>query len=127
MDVEAPEERHVQQMMWLSEKVATLEKENEEMKRKILEMELRLAAQDEAKEEDVKRRVEMECAIVEIAEHLQKQSVLNESAITTVDGLVEEVKKRHCHYTRWRGSSRTTSSTSREAVQRHKRRRNTWC
>ena len=97
------------------------------MKRKILEMEMKIAAQDEAKKEEAERRVAIECAIVEIAEYLQKQSVLNESAITTVDGLVEEVKKRHCHFKRWRGSSRTTSSTSREAVQRHKRRRNTWC
>ena len=70
MEVEAPEEMHVQQMMWLCEKVATLEKVNDEMKRMIGEMEAKIAAQEEAKKEDAQRRVAMECAIVEIAENL---------------------------------------------------------
>ena len=98
MEVEAQEERQVQQTMWLCEKVASLEKENEEMKRKIMEMELKIATQDEAKKEDTERRVAMECAIVEIAEHLQRQNVFNESSRATVDSLVEEVKKSQVRF-----------------------------
>ena len=48
-----------------------------------------LAAHEEAKKEGAQRRVAVECAIVEIAEHLQTQTVFNESVRTTVDGLVD--------------------------------------
>ena len=40
----------------------------------------------------------MECAIVEIAEKLKRQTVFNESARETVDGLVEEVKKNQGNF-----------------------------
>ena len=73
MDVEAPEERCVQQTMWLCEKVASLEKENEELRRRILETEAMLAAQEEARKVEAQRHVAVECAIVEIAEHLQSR------------------------------------------------------
>ena len=125
MDVEAPEERQVQQTMWLCEKVASLEKGHKELRRRIVETEARLAAQEEARKVEAQRHVAMECAIVEIAEHIQKQTVFNESARARSTAWWRKSRSTRAASRRWRGSSRTTSSTSREAVQRRRRWRNT--
>ena len=53
------EERQTQHAMWLSEKVTSLEKEKEEMKALIKEMEIKIALQESALKEVVERHVEV--------------------------------------------------------------------
>ena len=87
------EERQTQHAMWLSEKVTSLEREKEEMKALIKEMEVKIALQENTLNQVVERQVVVETAIKQIADHIQRQDVFNESARTSINGLVEEVKK----------------------------------
>ena len=76
MSEDDPEERETGQKMWLIEKVTSLEKENEELKRTIDEMATRIEGQETSKDELAERLAAMETAISKIAEHVQAQSAL---------------------------------------------------
>ena len=78
--------------MWLAEKATSLEKENVEMKRVIQEMEAKMAFQENTMKEMIERHLREEAAIAYIAEHIQRQEVFNKSAISSINGIVEEVK-----------------------------------
>ena len=79
-------------MMWLAEKATSLENENEGMKRVIREMEVKIGSQESTMNEMVERHPREEAAIAYIAEQIQRQEVFNKSAMTSINGLVDEVK-----------------------------------
>ena len=86
------EEIQMERMMWLAERTTSLEKEKEEMKLIIREMETKIALHENTFKEMVERHLKEEAAIAYIADHIQRQDVFNESAKSCINGLVEEVK-----------------------------------
>ena len=87
-----PEEIQTERMMWLAEKVTSLQNENVEMKRVIQEMEAKIALQESVMKEVVERHMREEAAIAFIAEHIQRQEVFNKSAISCINDIVEKIK-----------------------------------
>ena len=88
-----PNERQAEEMTALTEKVVSLEKENEDLRRMLRETESRLATQETTARQVVERCGVMEATITQIYEHIQRQNVFDESAKTSITGLTEEVKK----------------------------------
>ena len=79
--------------MWLTQKATTLENEKEEMKRTIQAMEAKIELQENTIKHAVDRLLIMENAITQIVEHIQQQTAFNESAKTSVAGVVDEIRK----------------------------------
>ena len=75
------------------EKVTSLEKESEELKAPIDEIEAKIAQQTEASSGVAAMHAVVPSAFTEIAEHVQRQIVFNESTKTSIAGLVREVQK----------------------------------
>ena len=93
MDEDRPEGPDVSKKMWLAEKTATLEKENEELKRKVEEMETKFSLQDQTTRVIEERLVVIEMAISRIAVHIEQQNSFNGSARTSIAELVGDVTK----------------------------------
>ena len=70
MDEDTPEEVEAAKRMRLNEKVTSLEKENEEIRTKIQQLEERLALHERAAIETSERCGVLEAAITKIAEHI---------------------------------------------------------
>ena len=87
------DEIQTEKMMWLVEKATSLEDENKELKRALQEMEAKLALQENVVKGVAERQLAVEAAISYFAEHIQRQDVFNESTRSSINGLVEEVKK----------------------------------
>ena len=118
-------ERERQEKMWMMERITTLSRENEEMKRMMEVMEAKIAQQERMEKEMRERQLMMEAAITQIAQHTQQQNVFNESTKTTLNGLVEEVKK---HQDLFQETVRVLQNHEQQVVrsggQRHRRWRN---
>mgnify|MGYP004662545421 CR=1 FL=1 len=93
VDEVTQDEIQTEKMMWLVEKATSLEDENKELKRALQEMEAKLALQENAVKGVAERQLAVEAAISYFAEHIQRQDVFNESTRSSINGLVEEVKK----------------------------------
>ena len=87
-----PEETQVERMMWMSERITTLQNENRELKKALEEMEAKLALNDTTAKGVIERCAVMENAIAQIVDKVQRQNTFNESARASIVGLVEEVK-----------------------------------
>ena len=92
MEEVQPEEVQTERAMWVSERITTLQNENEELKRSAQEMAAKIELQQRTIFELGGRVGEMQKAIAKIAEHVQHQNVFNQSAKTSTDELVEEAK-----------------------------------
>ena len=97
VDEVPPEEIQMERMMWLVERVTSLEKEKEEMKQKLLEMEAKMANQENTAKELVERFGVMGAAITRIAGHVEQQNIFNQSTKASLWQLVEEVTKHQGH------------------------------
>ena len=73
--VEVNQMREKEEMTALTEKVASLEKENEDLRRMLQEAESRLAAQEVLARQTVERCGVMEAAITQMYEHIQSVAV----------------------------------------------------
>ena len=93
-----PEEIQTEKMMWLDEKVSTLEKENQELKKNLEVMTTKVTLHENAFIEMANRFSVMENAITQIAERVEGQNTFNESMKTTMTLLVEEVKTHHGNF-----------------------------
>ena len=91
MSEDGSEERETAHKMWLSEKITSLENENAELKKALLDMEVRLALQENAMKQAAERVMAMEAAIGQNAEHAQRQDMVIESSRVSIQGLVDEV------------------------------------
>ena len=98
MQVIGQEEIQTEQMTALFEKVASLERANEEKERKIQEMEMKMTLLAQTIQENEARRAAVERAITEIAQNIQRQDLFNDSASTSISGLVEEVRKHQDYF-----------------------------
>ena len=98
MQQDTAEEIEAMNKMWLMEKVKELEKENGEMKAKIQELEAKIAQQAVATSGVVAFHPAIQSAILEIAEHVQRQIEFNESTRTSIAGMVQEVKKHQEYF-----------------------------
>ena len=91
MSEDEAEERETGQKIWTSEKVTTLEKENEELKKALHELETRLSNQETSSRQLEERCARMETAIMQIVEFVQQQNSTIENSRASVNSLVEEV------------------------------------
>ena len=73
--------------------MASLEKENGELKNAVQELEANVATQAGAIMTTAGRCSNIESAIMKIAEHVQQQEIFNGSVRTSVNALESEVKK----------------------------------
>ena len=79
--------------MWLSEKVTSLEKENEELKKALQEMEAKIELQERTMAEMAQRHVAIEITISKIVEQVQRQDSFNEGVRASFTSVSEEVGK----------------------------------
>ena len=92
MDEVRPDEVQTERAMWVSERLTTLQNENEELKKTVQEMAAKIELHQNTIATLMERFGTMESAIARIAEHVQHQNVFNQSAKTSIDQLVEEAK-----------------------------------
>ena len=92
MDEVRPEDVQTERVMWISERLTTLQNENEELKKTVQETKAKIEHNENTVATLVERFGTMELAIARIAEHVQHQNVFNQSAKTSIDQLVEEAK-----------------------------------
>ena len=92
MQEDTLEERQTEQLEGLNEKVASLEKENRELKRVIREMEGRAELQAQAIMASAERCSMIETAIMKIGQHVQQQEIFNGSVRASVSGLENQVR-----------------------------------
>ena len=84
--------------MWLSAKVTTLEKENGELKKTLQEMEAKIDLQERTIAEIAQRHGEVETAIPQIAERVQRQIAFNEGVRASFTSLAEYVGKHQDNF-----------------------------
>ena len=85
------DEKETAHKMWVSEKVTSLEKENQDLKGALQDMERRLALQETASRQAEERCAKIETAIMQIAEFVQQQKATINSSTALMDSIVEEV------------------------------------
>ena len=93
MQEDTPEEVQAKKETTLVETITSLQKENEAMKAKIHEMEVRMAQQEEAARVAAGRHAAIESAIAEIVGHVRGQITFSESVRASLAGLVDEVQR----------------------------------
>ena len=84
--------------MWLVEKVTFLENQNEELKKALQEMEMRLATQENTARQADERHARIEAAITRIAEVVQQQNTAIEVSKASMISLVEEVNNHRDNF-----------------------------
>ena len=94
----SPEERQTEQLDGLAEQVASLEKENCELKKAVQEMEAKTSLQAQAIMAAAERCSFMENAIMKIAQHVQQQEVFNGSVKTSINSLESQVQKHQDNF-----------------------------
>ena len=87
MQEDTPEERRSEQLDALTEKVASLEKENGELKKTIGEMEAKMALQAKAIMATCERFTTIETGMMEIVQHVGQHEAFNRSVRTSIDWL----------------------------------------
>ena len=92
MQEDTPEERQSDQMEGLTEKVVSLEKENDELKKTLQELEAKTSLQAQAIMAIAERCSMIETAIMKIAQHTQQQEVFNGSVRASISGLENQVR-----------------------------------
>ena len=96
-EVDTGEEETVMKM-WLSAKVTTLEKENEDLKRVLQEMEAKIELQEKTIAEMAQRHGAIETTITQIWEHVRRQDTFNEGVRASFTSLAEEVGKHQNNF-----------------------------
>ena len=79
--------------MWLMDKVASLERENEEMKKALQEMTTRLRLQENMLKQCMELQGVLDSAVTRICESVQRLNAFTESASTAITGLAGETQK----------------------------------
>ena len=92
MQEDTPEEKRSEQLDALTEKVASLEKENGELKKAVQEMEAKMAGQVEAIRATCERFSNIETGMMEIVQHVRQHEAFNKSVKTSIDGLENQVR-----------------------------------
>ena len=92
MQEDTPEERRSEQLDALTEKVASLEKENGELKKAVQEMEAKMALQAKAIMATAERFSMVEAGLMEIVQHVRQHEAFNKSVRTSIDGLENQVR-----------------------------------
>ena len=92
MKEDTSEERWSEQLEGLTEKVASLEKENGELKKALKELQAKAAGQTEAIRATGERCSMIEKGFLEIVQHVRQHEVFNRSVRTSVDGLEKQVQ-----------------------------------
>ena len=98
MSEEDSDERETRHKMWLSAKVTTLEKENQDLKGALQEMETRLAQQETASRQAEERCAKIETAVMQIAQFVQKQNTVIESSRALMSSIGEEVNSHRANF-----------------------------
>ena len=93
-----PEERQVEQVTGLTERAATLERENEELKKALQVMEAKPTLQENTFNAVLERFNVIQSAITQIIEHVRYQEVFNASARNSISGLETKVRKHQDNF-----------------------------
>ena len=91
MQEDTPEERRSEQLDALTEKEASLEKENDELKKVVQELQAKVAGQTEAIMATCERFSMIETGLLEIAQHVGQQEAFSRSVKTSIEGLEKQV------------------------------------
>ena len=91
MQEDTPEERRSEQLDALTEKEASLEKENDELKKVVQELQAKVAGQTEAITATCERFSMIETGLLEIAQHVGQQEAFSRSVKTSIEGLEKQV------------------------------------
>ena len=86
-----PEETRAELVTSLVEKVASLEHENEELKKAVQAMQANAAGQTEAIRVTAERCSMLEKGVLEIVQHVGQHETFNRSVKTSIDGLESQV------------------------------------
>ena len=92
MHEDTPEERRSEQLDALTEKVASLEKENGELKKALQELDAKMALQAKAIMATCERFSAIETGMMEIVQHIRQHEAFNRSVKTSIDGLEKQVQ-----------------------------------
>ena len=92
------EERQTEQLEGMAEKVASLEKDNCELKKAVQEMEAKTSLQAQAIMATAERCSLIESAIMKNAQHVQQQEVFNGSVKTSINSLENQVRKHQDNF-----------------------------
>ena len=92
MQEDTPEERRSEQLDMLTEKAASLEKENSESKKAVQELEAKMALQANAIMATCERFSTIETGMMEIVQHVRQHEAFNRSVRTSIDGLKNQVQ-----------------------------------
>ena len=90
---ETQEEIDERNKMWLIEKVTSLERENEEMKKVLQEMATRVQLQENMLKQYVELQRVLDSAMTRICESVQRLNAFTESSTPIINGLVRDVQK----------------------------------
>ena len=93
LEEDTPEEIEVMNKMWLMDKVASLEMENEEMKKAHQEMATRVQLQENMLRRYVELQGVFHSAVTRICESVQRQNAFTKSASAAINGLAGEAQK----------------------------------
>ena len=93
VEEDTPEEIETQHKMWLIDKVTSLERENEEMKRALQEMATRVQLQENMLKQCVELQKVLDSAVTHVCESVQRLNAFTESASAAITGLVGDVQK----------------------------------
>ena len=98
VEEDTPEEIETQHKMWLIDKVTSLERENEEMKRALQEMATRVQLQENMLKQCVELQKVLDSAVTHVCESVQRLNAFTESASAAITGLVQEVQKHQDNF-----------------------------
>ena len=95
---ETQEEIDERNKMWLIEKVTSLERENEEMKKVLQEMATRVQLQENMLKQYVELQGVFDSAVTRVCENVQRLNAFTEEATPVINGLVQEVQKHQGNF-----------------------------
>ena len=90
---DTPEEIEAMKRMWMIDKVTSLERENEEMKKGLQEMATRVQLQEDMLKRCVELQGVLDSAVTRICESIQRLNAFTENASAAINGLAGEAQK----------------------------------
>ena len=92
MQEDTPEEKRAMEMTVLAKRDTSIEKDNQELKKAVREMEAKAELQTQAIMASAEQCSMIETALMKIAQHTQQQEVFNGSVRASINGLENQVR-----------------------------------
>ena len=98
LEEDTPEEIEAMNKMWLMDKVTSLERENEEMKKALQEMATRVQLQEDMLKRCVELQGVLDSAVTRICESIQRLNAFTENASSAINELAGEAQKHQDNF-----------------------------